>query len=235
MNFKLNREEIKLFAIFAMTLNHIAHFFLKNNTPEYILMESIGYFTAITMCYFLVEGYYYTRSKFRYALRLFLFGIISQIPYSFFISNTLNMMFSLFGCFFIILINDKVKDRLIKVLLTMLLIPFFMICDWDIRAPLFTILFIWANKDNKKVKIVYFISILISFILFLISKLKYFDIKFSLLFSFINSLGLVLSAICILYFYNGKQSKYKNKFMKLLFYIYYPLHLYILMFVKIII
>lgn len=233
MNFQLNKDQIKLFAYFVMTLNHIAHFFLKNNTPEYIIFESLGYFTAITMCYFLIEGYYYTRSRFKYALRLFLFGIISQIPYSFFIPNVLNMMFSLFGCFLIILINDKIKDKLIKSIFIMFLIPLFIICDWDIRAPLFTMLFIWANKNNKKLKIAYFISISISFILFFISKLNYFDIKFSLLFSFINILGMILSAICILYFYNGKQSKYKNKFTQLFTYIYYPLHLYILMFIKI--
>ena len=39
------------------------------------LMVDIGYFTAITMCYFLVEGYHYTRSVKNYALRLLVFGI----------------------------------------------------------------------------------------------------------------------------------------------------------------
>ena len=64
----------------AMLLNHIAYIFL----PEGILFEiflNLGYLTAVTMCYFLVEGYQYTHSKKKYLQRLVLFAFLSQIPY----------------------------------------------------------------------------------------------------------------------------------------------------------
>ena len=76
----LNRDEIKLIAMGTMLLNHIATVFMEPGTFLYELFVDIGYFTAITMCYFLVEGWRYTHSRKRYALRLLLFALLSQIP-----------------------------------------------------------------------------------------------------------------------------------------------------------
>ena len=58
----MNREQIKLIAIGTMTVNHTALAILLRETIPYIIMTDIGYITAVTMCYFLVEGYFYTRS-----------------------------------------------------------------------------------------------------------------------------------------------------------------------------
>ena len=52
----LNRDVIKYIAITAMLLNHIANIFLVPGTLWYEVLVDIGYFTAITMCYFLVEA-----------------------------------------------------------------------------------------------------------------------------------------------------------------------------------
>ena len=53
----MNRDMIKMIAMVTMTLNHYAAVFLESGTILYELLTDIGYFTAITMCYFLVEGY----------------------------------------------------------------------------------------------------------------------------------------------------------------------------------
>ena len=59
----LNRDIIKYIAMFTMLLNHIATIFLSSGTWLCESFLAIGYFTAITMTYFLVEGYHYTHSK----------------------------------------------------------------------------------------------------------------------------------------------------------------------------
>ena len=51
----LTRDAIKYLAIFTMLLNHIANVLLPENTILWEVLVDIGYFTAITMCYFLVE------------------------------------------------------------------------------------------------------------------------------------------------------------------------------------
>lgn len=52
----LTRDAIKYLAIFTMLLNHIANVLLPENTILWEVLVDIGYFTAITMCYFLVGG-----------------------------------------------------------------------------------------------------------------------------------------------------------------------------------
>ena len=78
----LTRDAIKYLAIFTMLLNHIANVLLPENTILWEVFIDIGYFTAITMCYFLVEGFYYTHSRRKYGERLLIFAGISQVPYS---------------------------------------------------------------------------------------------------------------------------------------------------------
>ena len=77
----LTRDTIKYLAIFTMLLNHIANVLLPENTILWEAFIDIGYFTAITMCYFLVEGFYYTHSRRKYGERLLIFAGISQVPY----------------------------------------------------------------------------------------------------------------------------------------------------------
>lgn len=78
------------------------------------VMVDVGYFTAITMCYFLVEGYGYTRSKEKYGKRLLLFALISEIPFCLAFTEegtisfvSMNMLFTLFLCFLILYAMEK--------------------------------------------------------------------------------------------------------------------------------
>ena len=96
------RDTIKYFAMFVMLLNHISYIFMETGTFWAEFFTDIGYFTAITMCYFLVEGFTYTHSRKQYGKRLLVFAVLSQLPYS--LSHTkgrilniteMNMMFTL--------------------------------------------------------------------------------------------------------------------------------------------
>lgn len=125
----LNRDVIKYIAMTAMLLNHIANIFLVPGTLWYEVLVDIGYFTAITMCYFLVEGFRYTHSRKQYALRLFGFGVVSQVPFSMaFAQNGIlefqdfNMMFTLFLCFCILLCIETIRNRFLCGVLIVLLI-----------------------------------------------------------------------------------------------------------------
>ena len=117
----LNRDTIKYIAMFTMLLNHIATIFLTPGTWLFEFFLAIGYFTAITMIYFLVEGYHYTHSKKTYISRLFFFALISEIPYCLaFTTNGmiefygLNMLFTLCVCFGILYVLDTIKSKLVK-------------------------------------------------------------------------------------------------------------------------
>ena len=125
----LNRDVIKYIALFTMLLNHIANIFLEPGTLIFTILIDIGYFTAPVMCYLLVEGYHYTRSKKKYAGRLALFALISEIPFCLAFSEVytgariisfcgFNMIFTLFLCFCILLVMDYVENSFLKILFT---------------------------------------------------------------------------------------------------------------------
>lgn len=108
----LSRDFIKYIAMFTMLLNHAGHVFLTRGTLLYEILEDIGFFTAPVMCFFLAEGYDYTRSRVKYGLRLFLFAILSQIPFQLALGQRgLNMIYTLFCCYLILVVMERVGSR----------------------------------------------------------------------------------------------------------------------------
>ena len=74
----MNRQQIKLLAIAAMTIDHIALVIVPSGSILYYVMRLIGRLTAPLMTFMLTEGYRYTRSRPKYLLRLVAFALISQ-------------------------------------------------------------------------------------------------------------------------------------------------------------
>ena len=59
----MNRNILKYIAVIAMVIDHTALTFVGMDNPLGLAMRVFGRLTAPIMCYFLVEGYIYTRSK----------------------------------------------------------------------------------------------------------------------------------------------------------------------------
>ena len=76
----LDSNAIKLIAILAMTVDHIAWAVF----PGYpraalpLLMHLIGRITCPIMCYFIAEGFHHTHDVRKYTARLFLFAFLSH-------------------------------------------------------------------------------------------------------------------------------------------------------------
>ena len=150
----MSRDSIKMVAMLTMLINHIANVFLPAGQPLTNLCLCIGYFTAVTMCFFLVEGYGFTRSKRRYAGRLLGFAVLAQLPYQLaFPANGIagfvqfNMLFTLLLCFLVLLVQEKIRDRVLRGVCIVLLICASLFCDWALLAPVFTLLFAWAGGE----------------------------------------------------------------------------------------
>lgn len=231
----LNRDMIKMIAMVTMTLNHIASVFLESGTFWYEVMTDIGYFTAITMCYFLVEGYTYTRSIRKYAGRLLVFAMISQLPYNIALSEhgftdfpNLNMMFTLFFCFWIIYAKKEgmtEKNRRNIILVSIFATAF---CDWPIYAAMFTLLFLWAEGSEEKMQRA-FLVVMFSFgVINFFDRVDTFSIGNSFLMALGAMAGIGLAGVVLLHFYNGKKARRGSFVLKWFFYLYYPAHLLVL-------
>ena len=81
----LNANQIKLIAIIAMTIDHIADILFPGfpAEPVPILLHIIGRLTAPIMWFFICEGFFYTRNLKKYLLRMFTFAVVSHFAYCF--------------------------------------------------------------------------------------------------------------------------------------------------------
>ena len=82
---------LKMIAIVTMLIDHSAAVFLNKTWTEegfgdplwvtYNAMRLIGRFSFPIFCFLLVEGFFHTRSRLKYAIRLAAFAVISEIPF----------------------------------------------------------------------------------------------------------------------------------------------------------
>lgn len=226
----LNRDQIKYPAIILMTFNHIAHILMTSGTAVYEVFEDIGYFTSITMCYFFVDGYFYTHSRRNYAKRMFIFALISEIPYILAMGYfQLNVMFTFLICLVILTVIDSKLNKFPKVLSVLGLTLLSAVCDCAFILPIAAILFRFGRDDRKK-QILAWITMCVIF--FALNFPSFYSAEerlgYALLHSFYAVIPWVASGVVIMFFYSGKKSE-KHEFLnKWFFYIYYPLHLLIL-------
>lgn len=198
----------------------------------YRLFLCIGTFTGPVMIYFLIEGYFYTHDVRRYAKRLLLFALLSQLPFSLASGAFFgNMLFTLLICLGVLHVHDHMADGGLRKLLYVLLFFVSLFTDWNfLSVPL--VLFLRpafhpttpepqhfyidpAEQRRGMLKCVaYFI------VLSCLTK--------GMLEGVTEALGMVLGFVCIAYFYNGQQAATHRKFHKYFFYIYYPAHLLVL-------
>ncbi len=167
-------------------------------------------------------------------------GTLSQIPYCMaftkqgVISFTgFNMLFTLLLCFLICLIVEKVPNIIMKIVLIIMIFICSMKCDWGIGAPVFTLLFIWSKNSILKKKIAFVIPTVLFGLYNFIGCHGKVPIVTCILSALICMIGMGMSGICIIYFYNGKIAKIGKSFSKWFFYIFYPLHLLIFALIRI--
>ncbi|MBQ2720802.1 MAG: conjugal transfer protein TraX [Clostridia bacterium] len=224
-----------------MTIDHIAWMLFPGYPSEIIpiILHTIGRITCPIMCYFIAEGYHYTKNIDKYTGRLFIFAFVSHFAYIFFsenfvdcrsfipfyygeILNQTSVMWSLaWGLVMLRVVNSKKINRdITKTLLIILICIISFPSDWSCVASL-CILAFGTNRDNFKTQMLWMI-----FYVAIYSAVYFFSIDkiYGIL-----QMSVVLS-IPVLFMYNGKRGKNQtaNKIMKWSFYIYYPLHLFII-------
>ena len=223
----MNRNILKYIAVIAMVIDHTALVFVGMDKPLGIAMRVIGRLTAPIMCYFLVEGYMHTRSKKKYALRLLVFAVISQVPFSYLVTgrlfdSKLNMIFTLFFSFMMLLAFSEVKNAVLRVVFVVGLFWLCSKCDWGLVAPLWIIAFAVFRNNRNKLSVVY--ALICIFWIIRCTSVTVAD--GGLWYSVLWQAG-TLGFIPFIYLYNGESGK-GSRFSKWFFYIFYPAHILIL-------
>lgn len=153
----MDANTIKLIAVIAMTIDHVTWMIYPGYPKEFvpILLHIIGRLTCPIMCYFIAEGYHYTKNLNKYTVRLFLFAFISHFAYVFasmdFVNwksfipfyygsvlNQTSVMWSLaWGLVMLRVVNSRsVQKNTVKVILIVLICLISFPSDWSCVANL---------------------------------------------------------------------------------------------------
>lgn len=240
----LNSNTIKIIAIIAMTIDHIAWLVFPGYDDGVIpvVLHIIGRLTCPIMCYFIAEGYHYTKNINKYTMRLFAFAFISHFAYIFASSsfvdwksfipfyygdifNQTSVMWSLaWGLVMLRVVNSERIKASIKVILVLLICVITFPSDWSCIASLCIMAF-GTNRGNFKKQMLwmmFYVAIYSVVYFFALDKLYG-----------IMQMGVIFS-LPVIMMYNGQRghSPKINKIMKWIFYIYYPLHLFIIGYIQ---
>ena len=220
----LSGSALKVLAIVAMTVDHIAHFYLKSmpwwidplfsigskSISPYLLMRFFGRLAFPLFAFLLVEGFIHTRNRFKYGRNLLIFAILSEIPWNLVHTGvwhcpSQNVFFTLFLGYLGLCAIERFKDNdkyMLGSLLGLLVVSIFLRADYGCRGYGF-ILLLYVLRNKK------------------------------ILQAIIGSCTLGSTWIAGLAFipinlYNGKRGFVKGAFAKYFFYVFYPAHFLVL-------
>lgn len=223
-NFRISGSILKLLAVFSMLIDHMAYFLLKNDgtflqvlctvgsrdvTP-YFLMRAFGRLAFPIFAFLIVEGFVYTRNRFKYGRNLLLFALMSEIPWNLVHAGTWhhpgqNVFFTLFLGYLGLCCLSYWKEETVKKsigMLVLLAISFKFRADYGFRGYGF-ILMLYALRSQLLLKSVIGCCMLPGAWM----------------------PGLAFIPICL---YDGKRGFIQGPVWKYCFYAFYPAHLLVL-------
>lgn len=231
----MNRQQIKLLAITAMTIDHIAFMFVAPGSVLYFIMRLIGRVTAPIMSFMLAEGFRYSRSRPKCLLRLSAFALISQPFYIRMLfghaqASVLeylthwNVMFTLaVALLSLMLLKSKIpaKPRLILLGVCISLAQF---GDWSYMIPVWTIIFYVFRDDRKKRTMFIMLALLVMIHILMLSRA---ESALTLSYQY----GTLLALLPIL-MYDRQRGNVRHKNLNRFFYVYYPAHIVWLLLIR---
>ena len=238
MKIQLNSNHLKIVAILAMTIDHIADLMypgFPNNTIA-IMLHLFGRLTAPIMWFFICEGFYHTKNLKKYLARMFGFAFVSHFAYCFAfgisyvplgdgVFNQTSVMLSLFWAIVVLWLfnsNNRLKEwqkYLLLLIINIITFP----ADWSCIAVM-AIVSMYSNRNNLKKQM---LGMMFWVLIYAIVSFFCVNKTYALV-----QLGVIL-VYPFLRQYNGQKGN--AKWMKWFFYIYYPAHLIIVGILRIVI
>lgn len=232
----INRDSLKILALIFMLSDHLWATIVPGNN----WMTYVGRMAFPIFAFQIAEGYYYTSNFKKYAQRLFIFALISEIPFNLFYSSSWidpfhqNVIFTLFlGLLAIrgadIFLKDKNFLNFIKSALAILGATFaatFGFTDYSGMGVLTIVLFYLSSRlpFTWVLRIIGMYLLNIHYFYGQYIPLELFGRTFEF-----QTQGFALLALIPIAMYNGKKGS-GSPIMQYATYIFYPVHMLILYF-----
>ena len=183
------------------------------------ILNVVGRIAFPIFAFTLSEGYVHTRSLKKYLFRLFIFAVSIQMPSILFgYDYSMNIFFTLFlGLLSIYIFNLKKINIILKIILIGFVLFFSQ--KFKLDYGMYGILLI----INFNIFRDYRFKILMNFLV-----LNVFNMIFPKVFDLVDTQFFSLISLVFIFMYNGK----KGRSMKYFFYLFYPIHFFILEVIK---
>lgn len=222
--FPITGSALKIFAIVTMFIDHFGAVVVgggilrlpairasmelyQNWYLFYRLLRNIGRLAFPIFCFLLVEGFIHTRNQKKYALRLFLFTLVSEIPFDlaihgkWFYPDKQNVFFTLFIGILVMILATRVKNIYLSLLVIAggIYLGYFLQTDYGARG-VFLISVLYLLRFQRPCQCV------------------------------AGALTMLYEPTAVLaflpvYLYNGQKGRCSLKYF---FYLFYPVHLLLL-------
>lgn len=235
-----NATHLKFLAIVAMLIDHIAWAFVPTDSVLGQVMHALGRFTFPIMAFFIAEGFFYTRNFKKYLGRLALFAVVSHFAFQYFNFGRIPLFSPIAGesifyylyssvlytftigliCLWIMK-SWNYENTFVKYLLVFGLCVLAYPGDYLFFAPLLVMLFGQGHGDRSQQ--LQSGGLVLGFLVIV-----------SLQSGWRESIYMLATFLPLLFikYYDGTQGPSRHPVIKYAFYIFYPLHLFILGFIK---
>lgn len=226
---------LKCIALITMIIDHIGAVFF----PDLIWIRYIGRISFPIYAFLLAQGFAFTKNKKRYAMRLAVFAIASEIPYDLLFYQNIfepqhqNILFELLcGLFVLACLENffsKCRGGILWLFAALLLTlsSSFLGFSYGIYGICLMVVF-WLLRRNTSLSSLSGAAVTVLFNG--IASIKTVFLGRTISFLSLNSVQLYAVAASLpIFFYNGKKGAYSLKWF---FYIIYPLHLIILCLIR---
>ena len=199
----------------------------------YYILRGVGRVAFPLFCFMIVEGFWHTRDRRKYLVRLTVFGFLSEIPFdlafehSLFCVDSQNVFFTLAIGLAAIMVLEGILTRLPKVIwrysLLIVVIVFFAALAWAIRTDygacgvlLIIVFYLFREKPVYR-------NLLVIVLLYA-TGYRYdwenYQFTFQLQSALLEMVGVV--SLILIKFYQGEKGRNLPKYF---FYLFYPVHL----------
>ena len=227
--FGLSGNALKVIAIIAMTIDHVAWMrieaYEQAEVPLQIFLHCIGRLTAPIMFSFVAEGYHHTRNFWKYVGRMALLAVVSHFAFCYFAQPSFNpienMIFNqtsiawplLWGLLLLKTWDNEKWNVWLKALITVIGCALTCTSDWSCAAPL-AILLVGRSRGNFCKQMLWLMAVVTLY------AIAFFKIN--------NQIYGMVHMACwltvpLLALYNGQRGK--CRWLGKFFYWYYPAHM----------
>ncbi len=208
---------LKIIAMVTMLIDHVGYYLLPQGTSTYLAMRIIGRIAFPIFAFYVATGYKRTSDINKYMIRMFVFALVTQVPFYFFSHGRfyLNVMFT----FFMALLMLRLYERKNLLWVVMLFISDILNMDYGAYGLVIVLIFYLFGENRKKS---FFLLLALSLVYDSLKVLEYGHFHWTF---YLQSLCVM--AIPVIY-YNFKQIRI-NKYIA---YLFYPVHIGVIVLIE---